>query len=94
MKQLYKPRDSIQPKHSISDDEQFNNKMKKRHKNNKKLDKSHRPKSLDFIAKEAINYIIESKKDYINIKNIVKAKKIPKRRIYDVINVLQGKNLI
>ena len=94
MKQLSKPKNSIHPQHSASEDKQFNKKIKKMHKNNKKLDKFHRPNSLDFITKEAISYLIESNKDYININNIVKAKKIPKRRIYDVINVLQGKNLI
>ena len=42
-----------------------------------------------------MKYIKQSKTDYINLKNIANDIKIQKRRLYDVINVLQGKyNLI
>ena len=50
---------------------------------------------MDYLTKKVMKYIKQSKTDYINLKNIANDIKIQKRRLYDVINVLQGKyNLI
>ena len=59
------------------------------------LSKKHGENSLDYLTKKVMKYIKQSKTDYINLKNIANDIKIQKRRLYDVINVLQGKyNLI
>jgi len=47
--------------------------------------------SLDYMTKKVVKYIKEAKSDYINLNKIAKDIKIQKRRLYDVINVLQGK---
>ena len=47
--------------------------------------------SLDYMTKEVIKYIKDAKSDYINLNRIAKDIKIQKRRLYDVVNVLQGK---
>ena len=43
------------------------------------------------MTKEVIKYIKEAKSDYINLNKTAKDINIQKRRLYDVINVLQGK---
>ena len=50
-----------------------------------------RQNSLDYLTKSVIMYIKEAKSDYINLNKIAKDIKIQKRRLYDIINVLQGK---
>ena len=73
----------------------LNKKRKKFQKNNIELSKKQRENSLDYLTKKVMKYIKQSKTDYINLKNIANDIKIQKRRLYDVINVLQGKyNLI
>ena len=73
----------------------LNKKRKKFQKNNIELSKKHGENSLDYLTKKVMKYIKQSKTDYINLKNIANDIKIQKRRLYDVINVLQGKyNLI
>ena len=73
----------------------LNKKRKKFQKNNIELSKKHGENSLDYLTKKVLKYIKQSKTDYINLKNIANDIKIQKRRLYDVINVLQGKyNLI
>jgi hypothetical protein len=70
-----------------SDDGLLLNKKRKKFQKNKN--------SLDYLTKKVMKYIKQSKTDYINLKNIANDIKIQKRRLYDVINVLQGKyNLI
>lgn len=92
MKKLSESINSMKGEVPFSDTEKnLNKKRKKMTLNNKKLGKKNRPNSLDSMTKEVMKYIIQSKQDYINLKNIAKEIKIPKRRIYDVINVLQGK---
>lgn len=49
------------------------------------------PKSLNNMTKEVIKYIVQANSDYINLKSAANDLKIQKRRLYDVINVLQGK---
>ena len=46
------------------------------------------------MTKEVMRYIMLSKQDYIDLKDMENSIKVPKRRIYDVINVLEGKNII
>lgn len=62
--------------------------------NNKTLSKKRNQKSLEHMTKEIIRYIMQSKQDYIDLKDMESSIKVPKRRIYDVINVLEGKNII
>ena len=62
--------------------------------NNKTLSKKRNQKSLEYMTKEIIRYIMQSKQDYIDLKDMESSIKVPKRRIYDVINVLEGKNII
>ena len=59
--------------------------------NNIKISQKHGRNSLDFIAKEVFNYILSSGKEYINLNEIANIIKMPKRRLYDVTNVLEGK---
>ncbi len=61
---------------------------------NKTLIKKRNPKSLGYMTKEVMRYIMLSKQDYIDLKDMENSIKVPKRRIYDVINVLEGKNII
>ena len=86
----------IKASHFSSDDGLLlNKKRKKFQKNNIELSKKHGENSLDYLTKKVMKYIKQSKTDYINLKNIANDVKIQKRRLYDVINVLQGKyNLI
>ena len=59
--------------------------------NNEELAKKQGPKSLNNMTKEVIKYIVQANSDYINLKSVANDLKIQKRRLYDVINVLQGK---
>ena len=61
--------------------------------NNLPLGKENRKKknSLEEITKKFIKYIRSSKTDIIDLKDVVKALNIKKRRIYDITNVLEGK---
>jgi len=75
-----------------SDEKQLLNK-KRRISNINSIDlvRKSRQNSLDYLTKAVIMYIKEAKSDYINLNKIAKDIKIQKRRLYDVINVLQGK---
>lgn len=46
---------------------------------------------LDEISIKFIEYIIKNKKNIIDINKSTEELNIPKRRIYDIINVLEGK---
>ena len=61
---------------------------------NKTLNKKRNSKSLEYMTKEVMRYIMKYKQDYIDLKDMESSTKVPKRRIYDVINVLEGKNII
>ena len=92
MKQITKQKkDQNGAEFSSSEKQLLNKKRRKLTKDNIELGKTSGPKSLDYITKEVINYIIKSKSDYINLNKISNDIKIQKRRLYDVINVLQGK---
>ena len=92
MKQITKQKkDKNGAEFSSSEKQLLNKKRRKLTKDNIELGKKSGPKSLDYITKEVINYIIKSKSDYINLNKISNDIKIQKRRLYDVINVLQGK---
>lgn len=47
--------------------------------------------SLYKKTKQFLDYIYESKCNLINLKKAAEKLKIPKRRIYDITNVLKGK---
>ena len=92
MKQITKQKkDQNGAEFSSSEKQLLNKKRRKLTKDNIELGKKSGPKSLDYITKEVINYIIKSKSDYINLNKISNDNKKKKRRLYDVINVLQGK---
>lgn len=92
MKQITKQKkDQNGAEFSSSEKQLLNKKRRKLTKDNIELGKKSVPKSLDYMTKEVINYIIKSKSDYINLNKISNDIKIQKRRLYDVINVLQGK---
>ena len=61
---------------------------------NKSLNIKRNPKSLEYMTKEVMRYIMESKQNYIDLKEMERSIKVPKRRIYDIINVLESKNII
>ena len=72
--------------------EKFSNRKRKNLKqNNEELAEKQGPKSLNNMTKEVIKYIVQANSDYINLKTVANDLKIKKRRLYDVINVLQGK---
>lgn len=58
--------------------------LNKKHKNLKNS------KSLETKTKKLINYICKLGEDIMDINEAAKALKIKKRRIYDIINVLEG----
>ena len=92
MKQITKQKkDQNGAEFSSSEKQLLNKKRRKLTKDNIELGKKSGRKSLDYMTKEVINYIIKSKSDYINLNKISNDIKIQKRRLYDVINVLQGK---
>ena len=74
-----------------SDEKQLLNKKRRISNINIDLVRKSRQNSLDYLTKAVIMYIKEAKSDYINLNKIAKDIKIQKRRLYDVINVLQGK---
>ena len=61
---------------------------------NKTINTKRNQKSLEYMTQEVMNYIIQSKQDYIDLKDLERSIKVPKRRIYDVINVFEGKTNI
>jgi adenylate cyclase len=92
MKQLAKQIKDQNCSEFFSDEKQLLNK-KRRISNINSIDlvRKSRQNSLDYLTKAVIMYIKEAKSDYINLNKIAKDIKIQKRRLYDVINVLQGK---
>ena len=84
MKQITKQKkDQNGAEFSSSEKQLLNKKRRKLTKDNIELGKKSGPKSLDYMTKEVINYI--------NLNKISNDIKMQKRRLYDVINVLQGK---
>ena len=61
---------------------------------NKKKLRNSEPKCLDSLARQFIEYVYNSNSSIIEINNVVEKLKIKKRRIYDIINVLEGKKLL
>jgi hypothetical protein len=92
MKQLTKQIKDQNSEEFSSDEKQLlNRKRRKSTLNNIDLVRKSGQNSLDYMTKEVIKYIKDAKSDYINLNRIAKDIKIQKRRLYDVVNVLQGK---
>jgi hypothetical protein len=92
MKQLSKlKKDSNTAHFSLANEKFLNRKRKKFVQNNEELTKKQETQSLKNMTKDVIKYIVQANSDYINLKAVAKDLKIQKRRLYDVINVLQGK---
>ena len=85
------------PESFLSKKKKFNIKKKSEFQNKSETilgkSKQNRKKknSLEEITKKFIKYIRSSKKDIIDLNDVVKALNIKKRRIYDITNVLEGK---
>ena len=62
-------------------------------KNKKKL-KNRKDNSLEELAKKFIKFVLKEKSNIINLEEIRKKLKSPKRRIYDITNVFQGKKIL
>ena len=91
MKQLTKQMKDQNWVEFSSDEKQLLNKKRRNSTiNNVDLVRKSGQNSLDYMTKEVIRYIKEAKSDYINLNKIAKDINIQKRRLYDVINVLQG----
>ena len=84
-------KDSNTAHFSLVNEKFSNRKRKKLKQNNEELAEKQGPKSLNNMTKEVIKYIVQANSDYINLKSVANDLKIQKRRLYDVINVLQGK---
>jgi len=84
-------KDSNTAHFSLVNEKFSNRKRKKLKQNNEELAEKQGPKSLNNMTKEVIKYIVQANSDYINLKTVANDLKIQKRRLYDVINVLQGK---
>ena len=84
-------KDSNTAHFSLVNEKFSNRKRKKLKQNNEELAEKQGPKSLNNMTKEVIKYIVQANSDYINLKTVANDLKIKKRRLYDVINVLQGK---
>ena len=92
MKQLTKQMKDQNWAELSSDKQQLLNKKRRNSTiNNIDLVRKSGQNSLDYMTKKVVKYIKEAKSDYINLNKIAKDIKIQKRRLYDVINVLQGK---
>ena len=92
MKKLSKLKKDSNTAHFSLVNEKFSNRKRKKLKqNNEELAEKQGPKSLNNMTKEVIKYIVQANSDYINLKSVANDLKIQKRRLYDVINVLQGK---
>ena len=77
---------SIEEKIEINNNKNPNihNKKKKARQNN----------SLEELTKKFVKYASESSDDCIDLNDIMKKMKVPKRRIYDITNVFEGKLMI
>ena len=62
----------------------FNNKSIQKSKKNRKIN------SLEELSKKVIKYALESKSRLINLSLMAKTIKVNRRRIYDIMNVLEG----
>ena len=80
---LIKPKINNSNKETKNNIEEINSQIKPRQEN-----------SLGELTKNFINYIRKSGKNTVNINELVKELKVKKRRIYDITNVLEGKNNI
>ena len=88
MKQLNQIIYSPIPESFLSKKTKFNTKKKF------EFQKSKKKNSLEEITKIFIKYIRSLKTNIIDLKDAVKALNIKKRRIYDITNVLEGKQII
>ena len=61
---------------------------------NKKKLRNPEHNCLDSLAKQFIEYVHNTNSSIIEINKVVDKLEIKKRRIYDIINVLEGKNLL
>ena len=55
---------------------------------------SRQTNSLEEITKKFINCVIEADSNTIDLNTVMKKIKVKKRRIYDITNVMEGKNII
>lgn len=62
----------------------INNKGIQKSKKNRKIN------SLEELSKKVIKYALESKSRLINLSLMAKTIKVNRRRIYDIMNVLEG----
>ena len=76
------------------------NRRIKKIKSNKNFSKkskkqtSRQANSLEEITKKFINCVIEADSNTIDLNTVMKKIKVKKRRIYDITNVMEGKNII
>lgn len=91
MKKLSELKNSNTAHPSLTNEKFLSKKRKKFMQINEESAKKQVPKSLNNMTKEVIKYIVQANSDYINLKSVANDLKIQKRRLYDVINVLQGK---
>ena len=61
---------------------------------NKKIKRQRKENSLDELTRDFIQYVKDTKNIKLNLNDIVKKLNVKKRRIYDITNVLEGKNNI
>lgn len=59
---------------------------------NQFLQKKQKTNSLEELTKKFTNYAIKLNTNIIDLNDFIKKFKVKKRRIYDVTNVLEGKN--
>ena len=78
------------PESFLSKKKKFNTKKKSEFQK----DNSKKKNSLEEITKIFIKYIKNLKTNIIDLNDAVKALNIKKRRIYDITNVLEGKQII
>ena len=76
-----------------------NRRIKKIESNNhfskkSKKQTSRQANSLEEITKKFINCVIEADSNTIDLNTVMKKIKVKKRRIYDITNVMEGKNII
>lgn len=69
---------------TIKKENNINNKGIQKSKKNRKIN------SLEELSKKVIKYALESKSRLINLSLMAKTIKVNRRRIYDIMNVLEG----
>lgn len=81
-----------EPESSDEDEEENNLTEKSCFSKGKRKSRQRQENSLGELTKNFINYIKAQEGREININEVVKELKVKKRRIYDITNVLEGKN--